>query len=139
MSKIALEPYLFFSGQCREAFEFYKGIFGGEISLMTVGDVPAGVPGMEGMNKDFVMNAELSGGEVTLRGSDSANASPATKKVELCLGGTDEPNLRKIFDGLSAGGTVKAPLEKMFWGDTFGSLTDKYGVDWMMNISSEKP
>ena len=52
------------------------------------------------------------------------------------LGGTDEAQMRKIFDGLAKGGKVRMPLEKQFWGDIFGNLTDKYGVEWMMNIGS---
>jgi PhnB protein len=50
--------------------------------------------------------------------------------------GTDESNLRRIFDALSDGGTVKTPLEKMFWGDVFGALIDKFGIGWQVNISA---
>jgi PhnB protein len=54
--------------------------------------------------------------------------------VELSLGGTDEPRLRAMFDALAEGGTVRMPLAEQFWGDTFGSLTDRFGIHWMMNI-----
>jgi PhnB protein len=135
MSSVQLAPYIFFNGQCQEAMEFYKNIFGGELETMSYDDVP-NMPGDEDM-KGKLMNASLLGGDVDLRGSDTAKASPETKKVELCLTGSDEAHLREIFDGLAEGGTVKTPLEKMFWGDIFGQLTDKYGVDWMVDITPQ--
>jgi PhnB protein len=64
----------------------------------------------------------------------SPKASDKTAKVELSLTGTDDTAMRKMFGDLSEGGQVKMPLEKQFWGDVFGSLQDKYGVDWNMNI-----
>jgi PhnB protein len=134
MSDITLDPYLFFSGNCREAMEFYKSVFGGELSIQTFGEVP----GTEPVNKDQVMHANLDGGAVKLFGSDSSKASERAAKIELCLGGSDEASIAKIFEGLSEGGTVTAPLKKEFWGDTFGKVTDKYGIDWMVNIAAPK-
>lgn len=135
MDKVTLHPYLFFAGNCREAMEFYKNIFGGELKMQTYSEAPGNSD--ESM-KDKIMHAYLAGGDIELMASDSESASPATRKVELCLGGTDEAKLRKIFDGLSEGGNVKYPLKKEFWGDIFGTLTDKYGVDWMTSITTEK-
>lgn len=134
MSNIQLAPYIFFKGQCAEAMKFYKNIFGGELTVMKYDDMPGGTPGREEMLGQL-MNASLLGGEIDIRGSDTAQASPETKKVELCLAGTDEAKLRQIFEGLSNGATVRQPLKKMFWGDLFGQLTDKFGVDWMVNIT----
>jgi PhnB protein len=133
MAKISLEPYLFFDGNCREAMEFYKSVFGGELDISDadpdqMGDMP---------NKEWfkgkVMHSSLKG-SVNLMASDSTKASDKTAKVELSLGGTDEAAMREIFDKLATGGKVKMKLEKQFWGDIYGQLTDKYGVDWMMNI-----
>ncbi len=133
MAKISLEPYLFFKGNCREAMEFYKEVFGGELRFdeadpEQMGDMP---------NKDWfkgkLMHCSLKG-PVNLMASDSPIASNKTAKVELSLGGTDEPEMRKIFDNLAEGGKVKMPLKKQFWGDIYGQLEDKYGVEWMMNI-----
>lgn len=133
MSKISLEPYLFFSGECREAMEFYKSVFGGELEISDadpeqMGDMP---------NKEWfkgkVMHASLKG-PVNLMASDSLKASEKATKIELSLGGTDEKAMREIFDKLAEGGTVKMPLEKQFWGDIYGQLTDKYQIEWMMNI-----
>lgn len=134
MTDIALDPYIFFKGNCREAFTFYESVFGGKVNYTTYGDTP--VPGMDA-NKDWIMHAALAGGMVKLFGSDTAGASPEAKKISLALGGTDEATLREIFDKLSAGGNIFQSLEKAPWGDTFGSFTDKFGVEWMMNIGSQ--
>jgi PhnB protein len=135
MSDINLEVYLFFKGECREAMGFYKSVFGGELNVTTYKD--AGVDA-EGTSPDWLMHASLEGGEVKLMGSDTAQASPEAKKVSLTLGGTDEARMREIFDRLSAGGKVFSALKKETWGDLFGSFTDKYGIEWMMNIGAPK-
>jgi PhnB protein len=138
MSDIRLEVYLFFHGECEEAMNFYKNIFGGNLEVSKYGDMPEGTPDIEGTEKDWLMHSSLEGGQINLMGSDTAKASPEAKKVSLSLGGTDEPAMRKIFDALAEGGKVFQPLKKEFWGDTFGSLTDKYGIEWMMNIGAVK-
>lgn len=135
MANVSLEPYIFFKGNCREAMEFYKGVFGGDLNVQTMADVPAEAQ-MPGTNPTDVMHASLKGGAVNLMASDSSKASDHAAKIELSLGGTDDSQMRQIFDKLAEGGQVKMKLEKQFWGDTFGSLTDKYGIDWMMNIGS---
>lgn len=135
MTDITLDAYIFFKGNCREAMEFYKSIFGGELTVQTYDDVPGPTPeSMEGQ----LMHAMLEGGEVKLMGSDTAKASSRASKISLSLGGDDEEKLTKIFDQLSKDVDVQYPLKKEFWGDTFGSLTDKYGVDWMVNIRESK-
>ena len=133
MAKISVEPYLFFKGNCKQAMEFYQSVFGGELEVSTVGDSPKEVQDMPGMKPTDVMHSSLRG-PVNLMGSDSKIASAKAAKVELSLGGTDEAQMKKIFADLSKGGKVRMPLEKQFWGDTFGMLTDKFGIDWMMNI-----
>jgi PhnB protein len=135
MSNIRLEPYLFFQGDCREAMEFYKSVFGGELTMQTMGEVPGDMPGKE-ERKDEIMHAKLSGGMATFMASDSTQASPSAAKIELSLNGSGEDALRTAFDKLANGGNVRTPLERMFWGDVFGALTDKYGIDWMVNIES---
>lgn len=135
MSNITLDSYLFFRGDCKEAMEFYKSIFGGELTLMSYDDAPDGVG--EDM-KDKIMHAFLSGGDIRLMASDTSMASEKAAKVSLCLGGSDEQRLRDIFERLSEGGEVKYPLKKEFWGDIHGNLIDKYNIDWMVNISMQK-
>jgi PhnB protein len=136
MGKLSLEPYIFFQGNCQEAMDFYKSVFGGELTMQTVSEAPKEMQAMPGAKPTDVMHASLKGGAVDLMASDGSKASPKAAKVELSLGGTDEAEMRKIFDALAEGGEVKMPLAKQYWGDIFGSLSDKYGVDWLMNIGS---
>lgn len=132
---IDFNPYIFFTGNCREAMEFYKGIFGGDLEIQTYDDVPG--PTMEGM-EGKIMHAKLSGGEIVLMGSDTAKASSKAAKISLSLGGSNEEKLTKIFEGLCDGVEVEHPLKKEFWGDTFGQVVDKFGVEWMVNIAGPK-
>src|SRR5688572_3068196 len=114
MSQVTLNPYIFFKGNCREAMEFYKGVFGGDLSLQTYGEAGAEVPGA---NKEWVMHAMLSGGSAHIMGSDTAQANEKAAKVSLSVGGDDEVVLTKIFEGLSEEGEILSGLKKEFWGD----------------------
>jgi PhnB protein len=137
MSDMKLAPYIFFAGNCREAMHFYKEIFGGELALLPYENLPDDTPGKDNEMTGQIMNASLLGGSIDLRASDTKNASQTSKKVELCLVGTDEEHMRKIFDQLGEEGAIRQPLEQMFWGDHFGQLTDRFGVDWMIDIPSK--
>jgi PhnB protein len=129
-----LEAYLFFPGNTEEAMNYYQSILGGDLSITRRGDVD---PTASQDEKHLVINAALDTGTFTLRASDRADATnEAQTRIELTIVGTDEADLRRIFDGLSEGGTVKAPLEKMFWGDTFGGLIDKFGIGWQVNVTA---
>jgi PhnB protein len=75
---------------------------------------------------------------VSFMASDTEKASAKAAKIDLSLSGSDEAKLKKYFDALSEGGNVQMPLEKQFWGDTFGMLTDKYGIEWMVNVNAPK-
>src|SRR6202161_4397823 len=109
-----LEAYLFFPGDTEAAMQFYQGILGGELSVTRRGDVDPTAPDSE---KHLVINAALDTGSFVFRTSDRADATNEVQtRIELSIVGTDESDLRKIFTALSDGGTVKAPLEKAFWG-----------------------
>jgi PhnB protein len=113
---------------------FYCEVFGGDLTITRRGDVDPTAPEGE---KQFVINAALDGGTFMLRASDRVDATlDVQARIELTLVGTDEDKLRRIFDALSEGGTVKAQLEKMFWGDIFGGLVDQYGIGWQVNITA---
>ena len=136
MTKIDVEPYIFFRGNADEAMNFYKNIFGGELEGMKYGTL--NVPAPEGMSDQNWMHLSLNGGEVNLMASDTVEASEKSAKISIALGGNDEEKLTNIFNGLSDGVEVTYPLQKEVWGDMFGTVVDKYGVEWMVNISSEK-
>ena len=129
-----LEAYLFFPGNTEEAVSFYQSILGGELAITRRGDVD---PTASENEKRLVINASLHTESFTLRASDRADASNEVQnRVELSIVGPNENELRRIFDELGTGGAVKAPLEKMFWGDTFGALIDRFGIGWQVNISA---
>jgi PhnB protein len=131
---VELNAYLFFPGNAEQAIAFYQQVFGGEITITRVGDVDPTAPPEQ---KNLVINAQLIGGDITLRASDRQDTStdPQTR-IELSLIGTDDARLRALFDGLADGGTVRAQLEKQFWGDVFGAVTDQYGIGWQINIGT---
>lgn len=135
MANVSLDPYLFFKGSAREAMEFYKSVFGGELTIQTVDETPD-FPGKDKM-KGQIMHAMLDG-DIKLMGSDSLNASSEAKKIELSLSGEDEAKLRGYWQALSDGGKITMPLEKAPWGDTFGMVSDKFGIAWMVNITAQK-
>jgi PhnB protein len=129
-----LEAYLFFPGNTEEAMNFYHSVLGGELSITHRGDVDPTAPEEQAR---LVINAALDTGSFTMRASDRSDATNEVQtRIELTVIGTDESDLRRIFDGLSKGGTVKASMEKMFWGDTFGALIDKFGIGWQVNVTS---
>lgn len=138
--------YLNFARDTEAAFNFYKQVFGtqfeGEINRM--GDVPPqeGQPKLAEEDKNLVMHVQLPilGGHV-LMGTDA----PESMGFKLVKGNNIFINLEpdtkeeaeKLFSALSEGGKVEMPLQDMFWGGYYGSLTDKFGVQWMMNVSTK--
>ncbi len=134
MEKLNVVPYLFFRGNCQKAMEFYKDVFGGELAIQTMAEAGPEMQ-MPGAKPTDVMHARLKGA-FEIMASDSPKASDKTAKVELAINGPSsaEPEMREMFDKLSDGGKVSMKLAKMPWGDIYGQLTDKFGVDWMMDI-----
>jgi len=121
-----LHPYLFFAGQAQEAMEFYKGIFGGELKTMANPDGKG------------LMHAELSGGDIDFMASDGDRTEPYTEvcRITLSLSGADADKIKGAFNALAEGGEITSALKTESWGDTFGTVTDKFGIDWMVNISA---
>jgi PhnB protein len=131
---VNLEAYLFFPGNTEEAMSFYQGVLGGELSITRRGDVDPTTPQE---SSHLVINAALDTGSFTVRASDGSDAtSEVQTRIELTIIGSDENELRRIFDGLGHGGSVKAPMDKMFWGDIFGALIDKFGIGWQVNVTA---
>ncbi len=133
-----LNPYLNFKDNAREAMQFYKTIFGGKLTLQTFKEFRASQDPSED-NK--IMHAVLETKDgMTLMASDTPNRNEYQpgKNYSLSLSGNNEDELNGYFQKLSADGTVSMPLEKSVWGDTFGMCTDKFGINWMVNIESKK-
>jgi PhnB protein len=129
-----LNPYISFADNARQAMEFYRGVFGGELALNTFGEMGGAAPGDE--NK--VMHAQLeTPSGFTLMASDTPPGMPRSEgsSISVSLSGDDADDLRGWFTRLSEGGSVTMPLEKQIWGDEFGMCVDPFGVQWMVNIS----
>lgn len=133
MSKISVDPYLFFKGNAREAMEFYQGVFGGELDFKTYADLHMPAEGI--MKEDSIMHGYLSGGDAILMASDTNEASEVAAKISISVGGDDEARLTEIFNKLCDDVEPSSPLKKEVWGDIFGTVTDKYGIEWMINIA----
>jgi PhnB protein len=129
-----LNPYLSFRDNAREAMEFYKSVFGGQLDISTFGEMHASEDPAE---QDLVMHSMLkTDSGFTLMGSDTPKSMDLTdgSNITVSLSG-DDSELGTYFEKLVDGGTVTAPLMKADWGDTFGMGVDKYGVAWMVNIA----
>ena len=130
-----LNPYLSFRDTAREAMTHYHAVFGGELTMSTYGEFHASEDPAE---TDKIMHAQLLGDNgLTLMGSDTPNsmAFEAGTSFSVSLSGEDEEQLRRFWNELSAGGTIAMPLEQAPWGDSFGQFTDRFGVNWLVNIS----
>jgi PhnB protein len=129
-----LNPYLSFSNNARQAMEFYKSVFGGDLNVTNFGQ--GGMPhGPAESSK--VMHAQLRAPNgFVLMGSDTpASMGQPRANGQISLSGNDEAELSGYWGKLSDGASVMMPLAKAPWGDSFGMLTDKFGVGWMVNIS----
>jgi PhnB protein len=141
-----VSTYLNFTRSTEGAFSFYKTVFGTEFSvpIQRMGDVPPqeGAPPLPDEDKNLVMHVALPilGGHV-LMGTDAPESMGFTVTFGNNIYINLEPDTRtetdRLFGALSENGTVETPLQEMFWGAYFGSLTDKFGVRWMLNCESK--
>lgn len=133
-----LNPYVNFRNSARQAMEFYRSVFGGELVLTAFGD--GGMP-HDPSEKDKIMHGQLeTPNGFTLMGSDVPDSMPYSPGTNyaISLSGDDEAELRGWWDKLTAGGTITLPLEKAPWGDSFGMVNDRFGTSWMFNISPKR-
>ena len=136
-----LNPYVSYNGQCEEAFNFYKSVFGGEFrGIMRWSDNPQ-CEGMADDEKNGVMHVALEVGDSIIMGSDSVKSmgevTPGTN-FQIAITPDSREDADRLFAVLSEGGTAMMPMADQFWGDYFGALTDKFGIQWMLNYSERK-
>jgi PhnB protein len=127
--KSLLTPYISFKDTARPAMEFYKMVFGGKLDINTFED------------SDKIMHAMLAADNgITFMASDTPSGMEYHDgtRISMSLSGDNEAELRGYWEKLSAGGTITMPFAKAPWGDTFGMLTDKFGVNWMVNCAEPK-
>lgn len=130
---VTLNPYLNFRDGTREVMEFYSSVFGGEPTVSTFAD--SGGMGVDESEQHKVMHSRLvTENGMTLMAADVPSSMDVSTNGTVSLSGDDEATLRGYWDRLVDGGTATVPLEKAPWGDTFGMCTDRFGVDWMVNI-----
>jgi len=136
-----INPYLSFSGNCKEAFDFYQSIFGGDFTFVgTFSDMPDNpeMPPMSDDAKSKIMHISLPiGNGSVLMGSDSLPGfGPELifgSNFSVSINTSSKEETERLFSGLSNGGQIKMPLNETFWGAYFGMFVDKFGVHWMVN------
>lgn len=134
----AINAYISFKDNARDAMQFYQSVFGGKLTMNTFKDFQAAQdPG----DADKIMHSMLEADNgISFMGADTPSGMPydAGSRISLALSGDNVDELKGYFEKLSAGGTVVEPLVQAPWGDHFGMVTDKFGVAWMVNIAAQK-
>ena len=133
-----LNPYINFNGNAKEVMEFYKAIFGGKLTMSTFkeGGAPVGPA-----DADKIMHAMLvADNNMILMASDTPPQMPYNPgtNISISLSGDNKEELKKYWNGLFDGAKITMPLAMAPWGDTFGMLTDKFGISWLVNIAGKK-
>ena len=132
-----INAYLNFDGNCREAMAFYKDCLGGDLALQTVEGSPVAGQ-MSAEAQKHILHAALTKGDLVLMASDMIGSGPVKgNSIALSLNCSSEEEISTYFSKLSSGGQITDPLSEKFWGATFGTLTDKFGINWLLNY--EKP
>jgi PhnB protein len=137
--------YLNFEGNCEEAFNFYKSIFGGEFSYLgRFKDMPPqeGIPPVTAEEGEKIMHVSLPiSKETILMASDTGGEWCAKvtqgNNFSVSINTDSQKEADRLFNGLSAGGKVTMPMEKTFWGSYFGMFTDKFGINWMVSFDEQ--
>ena len=137
---MSLSIYLFFDGNCADAFDFYQSVFGGEVIVRsTFGEAPPDMP-VADSDKDRIMHISLQIGDGVLMGSDAAKGFGEKPEAGSNFSISYTPKTREeadeIFPRLTEGGEISMPLQDTFWGAYFGQGKDKFGIGWMLNVDT---
>jgi PhnB protein len=133
----SLNPYINFTDKTREAMEFYKSVFGGNLEMNTFKEYNAS---HDPSDDEKIMHSMLEADNgITFMAADTPSDMEfkAGTNYSMSLSGDDEAELAGYYEKLAAGGAVIMPLEQAPWGDKFGMVTDKYGIQWLVNISGQ--
>ncbi len=134
---LGVNPYITFAGNCRQAIEFYKGALGAEVVFVhTVGESPMPEMGPA----DNIMHCTIKVGNSIVMMSDDPRPGAAASggKISLAIGLHDPDRAKQLFENLGQGGSVIMPLQKTYWAEAFGMVTDKFGVRWMVNCDAPR-
>ncbi len=138
---MALYPYLNFGGNCREAFTRYQEIFGGELDIMAMKDMPPGeADDLPPEAADMVMHAALRFGEddLLMASDDPTGGFHGAHGMYVNLSLADVAEAERAFGELAEGGEVTMPMGETFWAKRFGMCTDRFGTPWMVNVDKEQ-
>ena len=130
------DVYLSFGGECEAAFDFYKSVFGGDfLTVMRFEDAPEKIKKhLSESDMKKIMHVSLPAGQSVLMGSDMPqNPKPGGDSFAVSISADSREEADKLFSSLSAGGKITMPLDDAFWGDYFGIVVDKFGIQWMVN------
>jgi PhnB protein len=137
-----INPYLNFNGNTEEVFNFYKSVFGGEFAMVQrFGDAPPSEHSSPSDDPQMIMHIALPIGQHTMLMASDVPGSmpPATQgsNFAISVSADSKEEADRIFNGLSAGGTITMPIANMFWGSYFGMLTDKFDIQWMISFDAK--
>jgi PhnB protein len=135
---MAFHPYLFFGGNCRDAFTRYQEIFGGELVLLDMNDAPPDVRS-PGVDPNLVLHAALKIGDALVMASDDPTTDEfgPVQGIQVNYSTTDAADAKRVFDALAEAGQVKAPLGPTFFSPAYGTCIDRFGTPWM--VSTDPP
>jgi PhnB protein len=136
---MAFAPYLMFSNTCREAFTRYHEIFGGELFMMPMSEVPGGEAPPDA-DPDLIIHAALMAGDSLLMASDDPTGDGGPKSgVHVSCSLPDVDEAKRVFDALAEGGQVNQPLTETFFSPAFGMCVDRFGTPWMITVDQAPP
>ena len=131
---MAFHPYLNFGGNCREAFTRYQEIFGGELVLMTMSEMPTDQP-VPADQADLIMHAALTfDGNILMASDDPTGNFKGVQGMHINYSVADAGEAERVFKALSDGGQVTMPFSETFWSPGFGMCVDVFGQPWMVNV-----
>jgi PhnB protein len=134
---LSVNPSIAHKGNCRNAIEFYKSALDGEVLFsQTVGESPMASMGPA----DNIMHCTMKVGSSTIMMCDDPSPAGGTTgdNISLAIGLNDPERAKVIFGNLAEGGALIMPLDKTFWAEAFGMVTDKFGIKWMINCEAAK-
>ena len=134
---MAFHPYLTFGGNCREAFTRYHEIFGGDLVVMTMAEMPDAEGPVPEEMADLVMHAALTFGDNLLMASDDPTGGfDGVSGMNVNYSVADVDEAKRVFEALAEGGEVTMPVTETFWSPLFGMCIDRFGTPWMVNAEA---
>jgi PhnB protein len=135
---MAFHPYLTFGGNCREAFTRYQEIFGGELVLLTMSDMPSDEP-VPADQADLIMHAALTfEGHLLMASDDPTGGFDGVRGMNVNYTVPDVAEAERVFEALADGGEITMPIAETFWSPMFGMCVDRFGTPWMVNAEARE-